>query len=173
MNDFSLSYSRNSDLQTLPSSRPASSKFWLQQTWQPGKELNRRPAQGWWWKTFPNWPETGRCHLVFASLSFSHRGLDIPTVQVVINHNTPGLPKIYIHRVGRTARAGNLNVFHSGVTLDHYTREINAAQTFWRSPPPQGGMVCPSHWWRSTTSTWSTPSKSRFVSSSAIKKNKC
>ncbi|XP_033821166.1 probable ATP-dependent RNA helicase DDX49, partial [Periophthalmus magnuspinnatus] len=24
------------------------------------------------------------------------RGLDIPTVQVVINHNTPGLPKIYI-----------------------------------------------------------------------------
>lgn len=48
---------------------------------------------------------TGRARIL-VSTNLAARGLDIPDVQAVLNVNMPRTSREYIHRVGRTARAG-------------------------------------------------------------------
>jgi len=46
------------------------------------------------------------------------RGIDIPEVAVVINYHFPAVPKLFVHRVGRCARAGRAGAAYTLTTKE-------------------------------------------------------
>ncbi len=44
--------------------------------------------------------------LVLVATDIAARGIDIEELQLVVNYDLPNIPETYIHRIGRTARAG-------------------------------------------------------------------
>ena len=48
---------------------------------------------------------SGKEHILVAT-DIAARGIDIPEVSLVVNYDMPTVPESYIHRIGRTARAG-------------------------------------------------------------------
>ncbi|CAE5958991.1 unnamed protein product [Arabidopsis arenosa] len=57
----------------------------------------------------------GSCPLLVAT-DVAARGLDIPDVEVVINYSFPLTTEDYVHRIGRTGRAGKKGVAHTFFT---------------------------------------------------------
>ena len=66
---------------------------------------------------------------VLVATDIASRGLDVPTVDLVINSELPRNPVSYVHRIGRTARAGRRGraislVSEQDVSLVHAAEEI-------------------------------------------------
>ena len=60
--------------------------------------------------------KSGRCKILIAT-DLAARGLDIPNLPCVINYDLPRSPSDYVHRIGRTARAGESGLAIS--LIDH------------------------------------------------------
>nr|WP_321354279.1 DEAD/DEAH box helicase [uncultured Draconibacterium sp.] len=74
------------------------------------------------------------------------RGLDVNELTHVINYNLPDDPEVYIHRSGRTGRAGKKGI---SITLIHMREkgklrdvEKKVGKKFIKVPVPQGKEIC-------------------------------
>jgi len=70
--------------------------------------------------------KSGRARVLLAT-DVASRGLDIPSVELVINFDLPFVPEDYVHRVGRTARAGRAGRAVSIVT-QHDIERVHAIE---------------------------------------------
>ena len=64
--------------------------------------------------------KAGRVHVLVAT-DLASRGLDIALLPVVVNYDLPRSPTDYLHRIGRTGRAGE-----PGVAVSFVTAEVEA-----------------------------------------------
>lgn len=61
---------------------------------------------------------------VLVATDVAARGLDIKSLQMVINYELPRDPEVYVHRIGRTGRAGEKGLAVSLVTPSQTPRVI-------------------------------------------------
>jgi len=84
---------------------------------------------------------TGRTPILIAT-DIAARGIDIDAVSHVINYELPNVPEQYVHRIGRTARAGAAGIAISFVAGDErvYLRDIErlTRQRVTVAPLPEG-----------------------------------
>jgi len=63
---------------------------------------------------------------VLVATDIAARGIDVDGISHVINFDLPNIPESYVHRIGRTARAGATGVAISFCAIDErpYLRDI-------------------------------------------------
>jgi ATP-independent RNA helicase DbpA len=70
---------------------------------------------------------------VLVATDVAARGLDIKSLQAVINFELPRDPEIYVHRIGRTGRAGEKGIALSIFTESEQAR-VNAIEHYQKKP---------------------------------------
>ena len=60
---------------------------------------------------------------VLVATDVAARGLDIKSLELVVNFELAWDPEVHVHRIGRTARAGN-----SGLAISFYLRKKHSGQ---------------------------------------------
>lgn len=100
----------------------------------------------------------GRCNILVAT-DVASRGIDVKGITHVINYDLPNEPESYVHRIGRTARAGKAGTAISfcGVEERIYLRDIE--RLLKRSVP-----VCKDHAYHSERAERAAPSAKKVVS---------
>ena len=70
---------------------------------------------------------------VLVATDVAARGLDIKSIGMVINYELPRDPETYIHRIGRTGRAGDKG-FATSLFTEHEQIRVNAIEQYQQKP---------------------------------------
>ncbi|ORZ05155.1 P-loop containing nucleoside triphosphate hydrolase protein [Lobosporangium transversale] len=81
--------------------------------------------------------KSGDCPILIAT-SVAARGLDVKKLGIVINYECPNHMEDYVHRVGRTGRAGNKGIAYTFITpeQERFAPDIAKALTNSNTPVP-------------------------------------
>ena len=89
--------------------------------------------QGWRNRTLMDLRK-GRCKILVAT-DVAARGIDVPTITHVINYDLPKQAEDYVHRIGRTGRAGRTGIAITFAEVNEYVKVHKIAKYIGRKLP--------------------------------------
>lgn len=82
--------------------------------------------------------KTGKCRVLIAT-DIAARGIDVTGIELVLNYDLPDNPEDYVHRIGRTARAGRAGHAISFATPDQ-RRDVRDIERLIRKTLPVSAL---------------------------------